>query len=128
VKPINVILVDMPEMLKGLVRGVVVDEPDMDVVAEVKVPVNAAKLVADPAEPCAFIGSDRLAPSQIEELLGAAPWAKFLTLSAAADSFRVYELRPHKVSPDIGRDGVSSKRLAEAIRSARRSANGKGGD
>jgi DNA-binding NarL/FixJ family response regulator len=114
-KPINVILVDMPTMLREIVSGVIADQADIEVVAEVASAGEAEALLGDRAKPWALIGSGGLAVTEIEELLDAAPRAKLLTLSVTADRFLLYELRPQRV--DLGE--VSPPVLVEAIRSAR---------
>jgi DNA-binding NarL/FixJ family response regulator len=105
----RILLVDMPQLLREIIRSVVVAEADLELVAE----VNDARSLDDAIPrhaPDVVIG--RSTSRDIERLLRDRPRLKVLQLDDAGRSTVLYELRPQRTA--LGE--VSPARLLKAIR------------
>jgi DNA-binding NarL/FixJ family response regulator len=105
----RILLVDMPQLLRGIIRSVVVAEEDLEIVAEVTdagslddaIPLYAPDVVIGHSTRC-----------DIERLLTDRPRLKVLQVDDTGRSTVLYELRPQRTV--LGE--VSPARLLNAIR------------
>jgi DNA-binding NarL/FixJ family response regulator len=106
----HVILVNMPQMLREIVRTVVSDEPDLEIVAEFEDP--EAYRTIDEGEPYVFITSLRDGATAVDRFFGAGTKNCVLAVSADGSETALYELRPRVCS--LGE--ISPEMLVAAIR------------
>ena len=105
----RILIVDMPRMLREIVRSVIVAEADLELVAEVHDPGALDKAIPR-HRPDFVIGHS--APHEIERLLEERPSMKVLQVDSTGRSSFLYELRPQRTA--LGE--MSPARLLEAIR------------
>jgi hypothetical protein len=106
----HVILVNMPRLLRDIVRAVVSDEPDLRIVAEFDDP--EAYRTIDVGEPYVFITSLRDGGMTVDRFFGAGTKNCVLAVSADGSETELYELRPRMRS--LGE--ISPEMLLAAIR------------
>lgn len=101
----RVILVDMPLMLREVVRAVVSNEDDLEVVDE-RDP-DAALATIRRSEACVVItGLEQFSPEGIGRFLGTGPQVRVLALSTDGREGAVYERQPEErllgeISPPV---------------------------
>ena len=114
-KPIRVLIIDLPRMLREIVRGTIASEPDIVLVGELPMDTSIAEgaRAADPA--VVILGSEHpdVLPDCPEVLARNARLAVLAVGADGRESF-LYELRPRRVP--LGE--VSPRRLVEVIRSS----------
>jgi hypothetical protein len=106
----QIILVNMPQMLRDIVRTVVSDEPDLEIVDEYDDP--EAYQTIDIGEPYVFITSLRDVGAAVDRFFGAGTKNCVLAISADGSETTLYELRPRVRS--LGE--ISPTMLVAAIR------------
>src|SRR5205823_1611243 len=100
-------------LLREIVRGTIVREPDLQIVAEHDV-VDVGEAVARDAPDFVIVGSDGADEERVRELVSSAPGVRALQVHSDGKESVLYELRPHRVS--LGE--ISSDTLLRAIRAA----------
>ena len=114
-EPIRVLIIDLPTMLREIVRETVAAEPDMVLVGELPMETTIAEgaRAADPG--VVILGSEHpdVVPHCPEVLARNAQLAVLAVGADGRESF-LYELRPRRVA--LGE--VSPRRLVEVIRSS----------
>jgi hypothetical protein len=100
VDSIRVALIDMPRLLNQLVRGVIVEHPELELVANVREP---GALAPDALPHFVVVGGDGFAEGEIECALAGLPLARVLILrddgrSAFLDGVPVGELSPDRLA------------------------------
>jgi DNA-binding NarL/FixJ family response regulator len=110
----RIVLIDMPPLLREIVRDAVAREPDLELVAELEDgPGVAAALEHDGAD-FVIVGSDAAAAGQVSALVAAQRGLRALELRADGRESVLYELRPHRVP--LGE--ISAETLVRTIRTA----------
>ena len=120
VEPISVIFVDMPRMVREIVKQAVESQADMVVVAELETPADAIEALDTAAGSVVLVGDSGIGADDVERLLTRAPGSSLLAVSAAGGQVDVFQLQP--VRRRLGE--ASPRRLVEAIRSAARREDG----
>jgi DNA-binding NarL/FixJ family response regulator len=105
----RVLLVDMPQLLREIVRSVVAAEEDLELVAELA-DSRALQKAIPRHRPDFVIGNSK--PHDIDRLLEQRPTMKVLQVDGGGRSSVLYELRPTRIP--LGE--LSPTRLLEAIR------------
>ena len=106
----RVILVDMPQTLREIVRGVVSNTREFELVEEEGSAATLATIRAAAAS-VVITGLDRSSPQRVSALLGASPNVRVLALADDGRSGAVYELRPEArplgdISPALLRSAI----------------------
>jgi DNA-binding NarL/FixJ family response regulator len=107
----RIVLIDMPRMLREIIREVVAAEPGAEVVAEFGEPVDLVPAVLAHRAGFVILGAD-LAAGEVARLLDELPRTRVLGVADDGGQSFLYELRPHMV--ELGE--ISPERLLEAIR------------
>lgn len=96
-KPIRVLLLGMPTMLRQIVRRIAEDAPGLDVVAELPdANLDSPEILI--AEPDVVImGADRISEDDVTNLLRQRHAIRILGISADARQVTLHELRPQRV-------------------------------
>jgi DNA-binding NarL/FixJ family response regulator len=113
-EPISVIFVDMPRMVREIVKQAVEAQGDMQVVAELETPAEAVAVLGRASERVIVVGDSRIGGEDVDLLLRRAPASAVLAVSASGDRLDLFRLRPVRVR--LGE--ASPRRLVEAIRAA----------
>jgi DNA-binding NarL/FixJ family response regulator len=111
--PIRILLTDLPQMLRSIIRDIVADQPDMEVVGELAGPAGVSAMVAQSGATFVIVrhsGSDP--PDVFRELLAGRPPTRVLAIADEGRAGTIYELRPQRIP--IGELSASS--LIAAIR------------
>jgi DNA-binding NarL/FixJ family response regulator len=106
----RILLADMPQMLRDIVAGILVPEPDLEVVAETAAVNGLPDAVSRFGADVVIVGRDD--PSLATTLMEGAPRIKVLAVTAGGRESWLYELRPQRVS--LGE--ISPQRLVDEIR------------
>jgi len=107
----RIVLIDMPPLLRDIVREAIRREPDLDIVAEHdEIDVRSAVELDDPD--FIIVGEDAAAQQDVRMLVGARRGLRALEVQSDGRDSVLYELRPHRIS--LGE--VSSDTLVRAIR------------
>ena len=108
----RVILVDMPRMLHDIIKEVVSNEPDLEIV-DVFEDRETALRAMPRTEPCVVITSPQGPASEnVDGFFGGRPRMRLLAVSADGSETTLYELRQQK--RDLGE--ISARMLVAAIR------------
>ncbi len=110
----RVVLVDMSEMLRGILGRVLAGYPRVRVAAEYRAVTSLLQAVDAHGANCVIFGDGDSAEQTCRELLDARPFVKLLVVAAEGRRTTLYELRPHKQS--LGE--LSPEQLVGAIKSA----------
>ena len=108
----RIVLIDMPPLLRGIVREALGPEPDLAVVGEHEAGVDVREAVARDRADFVIVGSDRTADELVRSVVGASRGIRALELRADGRESVLYELRPHRVS--LGE--ISPETLVRTIR------------
>ena len=109
----RIVLIDMPRMLREIVRETIAREPDFDLVGEHDASdVRAAVEQDDPD--FIIVGEDAAANEDVRSLVGARRGLRALEVQSDGRESVLYELRPHRIS--LGE--ISADTLVRAIRAA----------
>ena len=107
----RIVLIDMPTLLRDIVREAIVREPDLDIVAEHdEIDVRSAVELDDPD--FIIVGENAGAQQDVRGLIGSRRGLRALEVQSDGRESVLYELRPHRIS--LGE--VSSDTLVRAIR------------
>lgn len=107
----KILLVDMPRMLRDIVRAVAEQDPSLEIVGEVSWDTDLTATAASYGAAVIVAGARAWSGSEIGELLEARPRTRVLTIGADGAQSILYRLSPEAVS--LG--DLSPARLLEAI-------------
>ena len=110
----RIVLVDLPPLLREIVRETIAREPDLDVVAEHDAGVDVRAAVEREDADFVIVGSDAVAGAAVSTLVAADRGVRALELRSDGRDSVLYELRPHRVA--LGE--ISPEALLHTIRSA----------
>jgi DNA-binding NarL/FixJ family response regulator len=110
-KPRRIILVGLPRMLNDIVKKVITEQPDLEVVAELGCAGDIAHAVAE-RDADLVIADPSCTDGAIERLVGPRSRLRLLEVEASGRGSCLSELRPHRVP--LGE--ISPDRLLGAIR------------
>jgi DNA-binding NarL/FixJ family response regulator len=108
----RIVLIDMPPLLREIVRGTVGREPDLDVVAEHEADVDVRAAAERDDADFVIVGSDASGHAGVRGLVAADLGFRALELRSDGRESVLYELRPHRVA--LGE--ISPETLLETIR------------
>lgn len=92
-EPIKVIFVQMPRMLREIVKQAVESQPDMLVAAELD-GVEQAVAALHPSDRAVLVADGSLSAREVQRLLTRAPGSAILSVSATAGLVDTFQLRP----------------------------------
>ena len=116
-KPIRVLIVEMPQLMTDIARQIIARQPDMEVVDVVgKARELPCALPRSRADVLLCRTDTGVLPAVYRELFDSHPHLRLLAIETGDRSGGVYELRPARTPLDVWPDG-----LVDAIRSAGRS-------
>jgi DNA-binding NarL/FixJ family response regulator len=107
---IRIVLIDMPPLLRDVVRNAIAGEPDLDVVSERSV-AELGEAVEEDAPDFVIVGTD-VASANVRAVVRPRGGVRALELHSDGKESVLYELRPHRVS--LGE--ISSDTLLRTIR------------
>jgi hypothetical protein len=113
--PVDVVLVDMPQMLHDIIREQIADAPGLRVVADLGDAETLDELVAKRAADVVIAGVDVLDDAHVDRLLATRPGLTVLTLDREGRETVLSRLRPHRER--LGE--LSPERLLDVVRSTR---------
>ena len=108
----RIVLIDMPPLLREIVREAIDGEPDLDVVAEHPGDVDVRHAVERDEADFVIVGSEAAAALGVPALIGGGARVRALELQGDGRNGVLYELRPHRVS--LGE--ISPQTLVQSIR------------
>jgi DNA-binding NarL/FixJ family response regulator len=91
----RIVLIDMPPLLRDIVRDVLAGEPDIEVVAEHDVAVDVRDAVRQDGADLVIVGSD--AASSARDAVAGNRGVRALEVRSDGRESVLYELRPHRV-------------------------------
>lgn len=106
----RIVLAEMPEMLRDIVAGILVEQPDMEIVGGAVAMKSLADVVDSVAADVVVIGRDE--PALAMRLVTDRPCLKVLAVTADGRESCRYELRPQRAA--LGE--ISPSRLVDEIR------------
>jgi DNA-binding NarL/FixJ family response regulator len=108
----RVLIVDMPRMLHDLVRRVIEDAPDLDVVGEVPGTADVSDTAERTGAQLVVTGSDDALESGWRDVLERSPGLRIVSVVDDGRDAHLYEMRPHRVL--LG--AISPEALLEVLR------------
>jgi DNA-binding NarL/FixJ family response regulator len=106
----RILLVEMPQILRDIVAGVLADEPDMEVVGEAATMNGLSQTVVETGADVVVVG--RNDPSLAATLMERRARLRVLAVTAGGRESWLYELRPQRIP--LGE--ISPQRLVDEIR------------
>jgi DNA-binding NarL/FixJ family response regulator len=95
----RIVLVDMPPLLREIVRDTLAREPDLDVVAEHEADVDVRGAVGETDVDFLIVGAEATtARMGVASLVGAQRGIRAIEVQSDGRESVLYELRPHRVS------------------------------
>jgi DNA-binding NarL/FixJ family response regulator len=95
----RIVLVDMPPLLREIVRDTLAREPDLDVVAEHAAAVDARGAVGETDADFLIIGAEATTTRMgVASVVGAQRGIRAIEVQSDGKESVLYELRPHRVS------------------------------
>jgi hypothetical protein len=95
----RIVLVDMPLLLREIVRDTLAREPDLDVVAEHEADVDVRGAVGETDADLLIVGAEATtARMGVASVVGAQRGIRAIELQSDGKESVLYELRPHRVS------------------------------
>jgi DNA-binding NarL/FixJ family response regulator len=113
---LRIVLINMPRMLREIIREVVLPESDMEVAGDFSTPYGLLEAVERTRADFVITGTGDADLADVGRVLRERPRLKVLAVAADGRQTYLYELRPQKVH--LGE--VSPRNLLDAIRSAAR--------
>ena len=104
----------MPPLLREVIRGALVPEPDLDVVGEHDAAVDVRTAVDDDDADFVILGSGVVSEESVRALVGPARRVRALEVHSDGTQSVLYELRPHRVP--LGE--ISTDTLLRTVRTA----------
>ena len=111
-EPIGVVLLDMPRMLREIIKSVIRLEPDMRLLGEFPASADLIETVQSTGARLVITDTRTAACEQVPRLLRAEPRVRVLGIANDGLESDLYELRPHRVR--LGE--VSPESLVQTIR------------
>ena len=108
----RIVLIDMPPLLREIVRDAVAREPDFELVAEHEDAPDVRDTLEHDGADFVIVGSDAAAAACVSSLVAAQRGMRALELRADGRESVLYELRPHRVP--LGE--ISAETLVRSIR------------
>jgi DNA-binding NarL/FixJ family response regulator len=108
----RIVLVDMPPLLREIVRETLAREPDLDVVAEYEAGVDVRRAVDDADADFVIVGADATARASVASVVCGQRGTRAIEVRSDGRESVLYELRPHRVS--LGE--ISPETLLRTIR------------
>jgi DNA-binding NarL/FixJ family response regulator len=110
---IRIVLADLPQMLRSIIRDILAGEPDMEVVGELPGQAELPAMVRRTGATFVIVRQTSPDPPTIfHDLLAARPPTRVLAIADEGRAAILYELRPRRIA--IGE--LSAARLVAAIR------------
>jgi chemotaxis response regulator CheB len=94
---IRIVLIDMPPLLREIVRETVARQPDLSVVAEHDAGVDVQAAVERDDADFVIVGFGPTAHAGVQSVVAAERGVRALELRADGKESTLYELRPHRV-------------------------------
>lgn len=95
----RIVLVDMPPLLREIVRDTLAREPDLDVVAEHDPDVDVRSAVGETDVDFVIVGAEATtARMGVASVVGAQRGIRAIEVQSDGKESVLYELRPHRVS------------------------------
>lgn len=113
--PIDVVLVDMPQMLHDIIREQIASAPGLRVATELRDAQGLDEAVARGPADVVIAGADALDEAHVDRLLEMRPKLTVLTIDRDGRETVLCELRPHRQR--LGE--LSPERLLNVVRNAR---------
>lgn len=113
--PVDVVLVDMPQMLHDIIREQIASVPGLRIVADLRDAQGLDEAVARGPAHVVIAGADVLDTAHVDRLLETRPRLTVLTIDREGRETVLCELRPHRQR--LGE--LSPERLLDVVRSAR---------
>jgi DNA-binding NarL/FixJ family response regulator len=111
-EPTRIVLIDMPRLLREIVREAIADEPDLEVVAEHDGVVDAHAIEREGAD-FVIVGSEAAAGGEsVRSLVASRRRIRALEVHSDGRESVLYELRPYRIP--LGE--ISSDTLLRTIR------------
>jgi DNA-binding NarL/FixJ family response regulator len=110
----RIVLIDMPPLLRDVIRGALVPEPDLDVVGEHDGPVDIRAAVEEDGADFVILGSGVASEESVRALIEPARGVRALEVLSDGTQSVLYELRPHRVA--LGE--ISTDTLLRTVRTA----------
>ena len=104
----------MPPLLRDVIRGALMPEPDLDVVGEHDGPVDICAAVEEDGADFVILGSGVASEESVRALVGPARRVRALEVHSDGTQSVLYELRPHRVA--LGE--ISTDTLLRTVRTA----------
>jgi hypothetical protein len=110
----RIVLIDIPVLLREILRSTLSGEPDFDVVAEHDSGANLDGIVERDCANFVIVGSEASAEGAVRSLIAANRGVRALEVHCDGKENVLYELRPHRVL--LGE--ISTETLRRTIRTA----------
>jgi hypothetical protein len=110
----RIVLIDMPPLLRDVIRAALVPEPDLDLVGEHDGPVDIRAAVEEDDADFVILGSGVVSEESVRALVGPARRVRALEVHSDGTQSVLYELRPHRVP--LGE--ISTDTLLRTVRTA----------
>jgi len=94
----RIVLVDMPPLLREIVREALAREPDLDVVAEHEASVDVRRAIDEADADFVIVGADATARASVASVVGAQRGIRAIEVQSDGTESVLYELRPQRVS------------------------------
>ena len=113
--PVDVVLVDMPQLLHDIIREQIAAAPGLRVSADLSDAASLDAAVADGQADVVIAGADVLDTAYVDRLVTSRPGLTVLTIDREGRETVLSELRPHRQR--LGE--LSPERLLDVVRSSR---------
>lgn len=111
-EPIRIVLIDMPQLLRGIVRGILADQSDLAVVAEIESTDSIDEAVVRHQAQFVIVGVNGQAPESLRLAFERRPRLRALAIESDGRESFLYELQPRRLA--LGE--ISPDALLHAIR------------
>jgi DNA-binding NarL/FixJ family response regulator len=96
--PIRVLLAHVPPMLQSIIRGIVADQPDIEVIGELSNPTGLQAMVDQTGATFVIVGHDSPDPPEaFRELLLRKPPVRVLAITDEGRAAILYDLQPQRI-------------------------------
>lgn len=97
-EPVRILLADMTPMLLSIIRSIVADQPDIEVVGELSEPTRLQAMVERTRAAMVIVGRDRpIPPDAFGQLLARTPPVRVLAITDEGRAAVLYDLRPQRI-------------------------------
>jgi DNA-binding NarL/FixJ family response regulator len=112
VEPTRIAFIDLPQMLREILKNVLGAQPDLRVVAEFPSDVSLTAAATRSSADVLIAGLSEAGDEDLDQVVTTYPRIKVLAIEAGGRSMFLYELRPRRVT--VGE--VSPERFVDLIR------------